>query len=925
MPKPTLIQSVFRKPTRSYASPNHRNPYADHDEDEDYLYGSYRPSSRASTSRPPSRYTSHVDRGVHLGYTEVGNPRYAEHEPSRQASKRRSTITGAQTPVNDLSAGTRFPKPVKQSQRSAGVSPGVNGWIENGQTEVTRSGTIVRKKKQNAIQTNGEEASSVVSDGLARTPTARRANQSAPSTLVHPKSSSVARTPSKTSKGTKATQQLVPPPQIPIQPRPPLPVVTEAPASPPRLPPRKVKPKQKQTTTQDVQSVVAPPLTPPISEKSISSKHRAEVEPEYSPAASSEASVPPPSRPRKSPKRKSFGEDILDDENDIFYTPRTSAEPNSARSTMVEPPTSAMLVAPQMVFQPPTPAAMEEADESPFHSEQSSSLSSSLHPQDGVSSSQMTLRGKRQSIRSPTPKSRHVNGRSQEEAEHVEDENAESDVGDIASEDEQDEDRSEKRRVSPSGSNRSFSKHSRGDAPRSRPPSVGQSASSGNIHRPKSRGSVKSSKTYDDFKIPNRDFYAARSEASYGGGRSAREGSIKSTTSGYGKGGWAAAAASRSGAASPVMYLPSGANDGWADFQPPPRQSKFTPLPPASQPQTFDKLVLGIPDNEAYEQQGEEGSYESSYDSSDEEDPDMPKPSRSYARPDGHSPPSHTPGSSNGGQTPPEQYQQNASRRKPVPAGSEGGYNLGRSLPSEPDSVEWHEETLQRFSRISSPPPPLPLGLPGERIISAPARNSSLDDSSLSRIPPRPLSRRSQTAPEPSSPPFDDRPQLPHYPSDRPMSPVSNYNYEDPPRPRSRVGFSAPSTMDPDTITLLPEMTAEDSARTYEPAESLRPPSRQSRRDNGNGNDVMRSASVFSGASRASKSDFEDYEDEKADVLGELPPIRRAKSALSFRKTSSNGGGDNGIGSSDWEGSSAGEGVLMESHGRDADTLGGYT
>ena len=90
--------------------------------------------------------------------------------------------------------------------------------------------------------------------------------------------------------------------------------------------------------------------------------------------------------------------------------------------------------------------------------------------------------------------------------------------------------------------------------------------------------------------------------------------------------------------------------------------------------------------------------------------------------------------------------------------------------------------------------------------------------------------------------------------------------------------------MDPDTITLLPEMTAEDSARTYEPPESLRPPSRQSRRETNGANGVKRSGSVMSRGSRASKSDFEDYEDEKADVLGELPPIRRAKSALSFQE-----------------------------------------
>ena len=648
---------------------------------------------------------------------------------SRQPSK--TTIYHnlvAQTPVNDLSAGTRFPKPVEtQSENPVAVSAErVNGWIENGQTEMTRSGTVVKKKKKKIIQQPQpqSEESSVVSSVAARTPSGGRAKQVAPSPLA---SSSAAPTPSKGSKAKKSTQHLIPPPPLPNQPRPLVPLVTEEePASPPQLPPRKVKPKKIQTTTQAVQSVVAPPLTPPISVKSMSSKHRVEAEPDYSPPTSSEAFVPAPSRPRKSPKRKSFGEIILDDDQDIFYTPRTVAEPPSARSTMVEPPTSAMFLAPQVVFHPPTPAAVEETEESPFHSEQSSSISSSLHPQDGVSTSQMTPRAKRKSAQSPTPLSRQVNGHAQEQAEQMPDQDGGSDVGDIASDDEQDEERSELRRVSPSGSHRSASKHSRSEPGRSRPPSVSQSASSGNIHRPKSRGSVRESKTYDDFKMPNinRESYA-RSEASYGA-RSIHEGSVKSSgTSGYGKGGWAAAAASRSGSTTPVMFMPSGANDGWADFQPPPRQSKFTPLPAASQPQTFDKLVLGIPDNQTYDQQPEEGSYESSYDSSEDEDLDAPKPSRSYARQDG------TPGSSNGGQTPPEQYQQQTNRRKPVPAGSEGGYSLGRSLSNEPEAIEWHEEALRRLSRISSPPPPLPLGLPGERVV-IPARTSSVDDSSLS-------------------------------------------------------------------------------------------------------------------------------------------------------------------------------------------------
>jgi hypothetical protein len=128
------------------------------------------------------------------------------------------------------------------------------------------------------------------------------------------------------------------------------------------------------------------------------------------------------------------------------------------------------------------------------------------------------------------------------------------------------------------------------------------------------------------------------------------------------------------------------------------------------------------------------------------------------------------------------------------------------------------------------------------------------------------------------------------------------------PAAQSVRGFDPPSFLDPDTLTVLPEMTPEDSARTYrpEPSESGR-----SRRTSGP-EGVRRSASVWDARGRYSRSEIGGVDrDEDEDFLDELP--RRAKSAMGHRGPESMHGG-----------SSYGEGVLMQSDGV-GESVTGYT
>ena len=871
---PTMLQAILRRPTRSYAASQHRSPWADHEDEDEY--NDYRERER---QRPPSRYTAHVDHGVLLGYTEMDNPRYATAGPSRKESKRRDNAAMA---AAQPSMGTQFPKPVRKVKSNVVIRDDYIVRVqEDDLVETTRTGTVKKKKKKKTRvveEYSSDEESSVVT-APTRTETVRKVKRPTTPHMVETrpmpaseptmKRSSMAPQPSSARvKPKKASAQAVPATQ-------PAPTVA-APKSSARH--------KLIVDSNPPDTIVAPPLTPPTSDKSSSER----------PPVNTESSPPPP-RPIKAAKRRSKAqpkeaEQEIEDE-DIFYTPDTTMAINSARSTIVEPPTSANAKskrgAPQMTFQPPTPAAAEELHESPFHSEQSSSVSSSLHPND---------------IPASHPVAHHLTQTRSQEFEYAyEDEDHDSAAGDMGSDEEVSERRSNVPVVDSSSGRRSKNGSPSRSSPvknGSRTPSTGRSGSSSQgDRRPVSRQSTARGDAQhpDDRTLPRRNSFT-RSEASFGG-KSARE-SVRS-----GGGGWAAA--SRSGATTPVaMFMPSGASDGFAEFtQPPPRQSKFTPLPPASQPQTFDKFVRGIQDPPP-----EDEVPESEEETSEEED-FMPRPSQSYAaqqeefRLQERPMPAPVP-------APRSLYSEYSQEDRFEAAMRQRSVNIAAAAaaylaePSPPPSPQRHDETYEQL--IGSQPPRRQNGNIESPPILAPR---------LPSIQPPIIQRQTSASKiKPSTLPI--QPEADHINEDyvRPVSPEEEYSPTDgyplsPPaeqlgRPLERVGFEAPSILNPDTITLLPVMTEEDSAKTYEPP--VRPPSRRQ-------GSVKRPASVLSGLSRRSKSDFGDYADEMDDVVPPLP-VRRTKSAMGLRNDVS-----------DWESSSAGEGVLMESNGLSPDSNGGYT
>lgn len=785
MPKPTLFQAVLRKPTRSYADPQAASPWSDYD------YPSAQPSPYAPAQ---SRYTAQRDGGVHLGYRDGPN----EAGPSsRRARPSPSVVSDTQ-----VSSSSRFPAPRKVSSMVA--------LREEGQYEVERVRTVKKKPKKRIDEMSvvSMDALSVDSRRMPRGTNSRMSSRTNSSevSLAHPPPF---RAHSDT--GTSSTRSS-PIPQLP-------PVMEKQynlPAARPGL-----------TVVQKaIARGITPPLTPPASEPSSeqSSRYRVPL-----PIVVPPMTVPP--IPTKSPKRLSIVSSHTEEsEEETFHTPASSMDnsPAVAAERTLRP------ILPVLSLQPPTPAPVPDPVASPFHSEQTS-----------TNSLFTTSSGSRTD--------------SKTEMQHEDDDDAHSAKGEAGSDDD---DESERRESSAKNSRQnSFTQPAfRPDSrPSSRAPSVvhlGPGASrsgsrtpsialsAGDDHRSPSRASTRRHTTrnsFDDF-VVRRNSMAA-SEMSF-----APEGSVRSV-SGYGKGGWAAAAASgsKSGRSSPVvMYMPTSGNDGWAGFQPPPRQSKFTPLPAASQPATFNRIVHGTTPN---------GSMPSSYsqesDEDSEEEPDAPLPSRSYRRTDYASENGYSESQASIPDTEDRFYQ--ALRQRQL--------SLGTAV--DPYAVP----NTPRAPSVMSVPPPAPRDVNSYR---QPSHRSSYNGSYDSR----PVQRETN---------------LQRYDS-RPTSPI-------PSRPSSRMGFDPPSFLNPDTLTLLPEMSAEDSAKTYIPSEPVRPP--------------RRPASAFGGFSRSGKSEA-DYEDER-DEVPDLP--KRAKSAMGHRDNAS----------SRWEGSSAGEGVLMESHGRGSEHVTGYS
>lgn len=815
------MQSVLRKPTRSYADPYATSPWADSSPDNNQ----YEP--------PQSRYAMQMDDGVHMGYRQRDGPNDAG--PSRRVERKTQSVVSE----SRSTVGTRFPAPRKAMSTAVLREEAREGY---GGSESGRGGNAKKKKKPRSV------AGSTMSVDRPASPLS-----------TAPSMSGTARRPAQTRFASVASDRSLTPPsslQLPSERE------SSSAASSSMAPasPRKTRIPQLSTTEgarpalnvvqKALVSRVVPPLSPPSSEwSSEQSINHLYISNKPNPVPVQEAASIPPPRTPKSPKRLSVSSlgAPSDAEEEAFYTPRTSMNVSlpvtGSASESMSNQQAANMVLPSLYFHPPTPAALSDAEDSPFYSEPTSTVS--LQPDTPFTP--RNVLGPVIVVKSPTPSPAPQRYTAEP------DEDAQSDTGEVGSDDDEEAERqhsaensrqnsfSRPRPVSAAGSHSpSNSQSGTRSRPVSRPPSVALSA--GDLMRPESRASTRlgsQRNAFDDFVVRRRGS-AAASEASF-----APEGSVRSNGTGVGKGGWAAAASIRSGAATPTrMFMPTGGNDGWADFQPPPRQSRFTPLPAAFRPRTFNNIVHGTSDTPG-------GSALSSYSqesSSEEEDETLPKASRSYAK--------RTYASESGYSETPSQSQLSMPLTEDRYLGSlqQRQANLGFSV--DPYAIP--------DMPVTGSMPNMPAYIP------SPSRNGSMLRQGLSQ-------RRSYTPPSITTP-YDSRPSSPN-----------------PSRPSSRMGFDPPAFLNPDTLTLLPEMTEEDSAKTYVPSE----PSRPSRRP----------ASVFGTRSRGGRSEV-DYTEER-DGVAVLPP--RSKSVMGLREKSSR-----------WEGSSAGDGVLTESHGRGSEHVTGY-
>ncbi|KAK4683889.1 hypothetical protein P7C73_g6325, partial [Tremellales sp. Uapishka_1] len=752
MPKPTFLQAVLRKPTRSYANPHAASPWADQVEEPYYA--------------PASSHYEHGDE---------------EHQrPLRRKAKSTVSVNADPTPSN------RFPKPVKRVATAVVIK----------EDRIVHVSPTVKKKKEKrpVVQFDDSSASSSqVSELRRQRPTSINYHEGSLRTQSEASSSA---------------------PSSPIPPA--SPVSVQQPVSEPR------KSRLSNIASQHDYPPSFSVLTPPSSDTSATT------------AGSSTSRHAPVKHVSLAPALPTIfvasPEPQTDNEDEAFHTPRSSLDTARPFSTDTAHPIdlstahpapdhtsrsspARTLVAPSLTIQPPTPAPLPDPDTSPFHSEPSSSRSSSSH-------------AARSHRPSPSLEIPFANAPREEEVE----DDIESAHGEAGSPEEegQREFFEPRERVPSRPSSRAYS----------RPSSSVGSQSQATYQRPLSRQSTTRSgrNNYDDFVVRSRDSETShRPQSAYGG-------SVKS-----GGGGWAAAAATRSGATSPVMFMPSG-GDGWAAFQQPERQSKFTPLPPASQPTTFDRLLgaeRGRSVAQTNSQRSGGGLRAPSADSSPSEYSQMsdgnplPKPSRSYIK-------------------------------RSTDCTSENGSG-GTQHPSSSDSYPerrhspYHEQapTQASYSRPSS----VMSGLYHAR--SQPSLQS------------RPESTMSLSSP---------------------------------------LAMHPPSFLNPDTLSFLPEMTEQDSDRLYQTSQrderrdsrpasrqSFRTPSRQSFRPSSRQGEHPRRANSVFGFSKSG-----DNEDE-----GSERQVRKSKSVVGNSKVLDN--------ERKWEGSSYGEGVLMQSNGLNGEASGGYT
>ncbi|WWC70209.1 uncharacterized protein I206_104159 [Kwoniella pini CBS 10737] len=888
MPKPTFLQAVLKKPTRSYADPYHSSPWDDQDQQdstEQYGGNSYYSSSR---------YNDHTSNGA------------GPSKPRRAGSTVSSSVMSDIVPSSSAhSLSSRFPKPARrvvsnitlrdgqiiQANSSAipkSSSSGIGGSSStsrkntikgtraayNGEEGLTRDGTVKKKKRKPKSELNNLDDDSIISsptsnESLVRPPPMHsrysETSSSAPSSPIPPLSPST------------STQQI---PTIPIG--------------------RNVE----QTISRPTQKSLSPLplLTPPSSEMSTPNSSANRIQ-----TMASNKTIP--EIPRKAtlvpPKVVIKVESDDEEEEDVFYTPRSSVmdlqlpSPVESEPLQTPQPMQQHPMPPTLNFLPPTPAPMNETSVSPFHSEPSSTTSS-LHPdRPFVPHFPPSSIGLSDQNTAPVPETVIP-------FQQREDDDAHSAYGQVGSDEEE---------FSERQGRQSKSRQASGTFDRSRSglwsnhsSVIGRpSSSSIDGHRASSRHSSSrqiSRNSSDELQFHrHRRASVPASEASFVSIPNKPEASMRGSISGYGKGGWAAAnsMSGRSRPSSPVMFMPT-SGDGFADFHvpPPPRQSKFTPLPSASLSPTFDKITDGVRLGGS-SIKGSQNEYPSE---------------RKYG--EGLRPPSR-------GDSSPSEYSQFSD-------GLEGLEQPSRSYlkkdtseashstpPSEDDSramdTRWTPEQSNRM------PAPGTLAFPVARVGS-----NSIDNYSVSRPPSRAASYTT-SADRPMSPQMDYRPpsRAASRTTERPMSPSSDYR-PDPVmlnRPisvmsnsNSPMTFNSPSFLNPDILTILPEMTHEDSDKLYRSTASESGKGRRtSVQDWGSYNPSKRS-SIF----RARSEVGHDHEEDEGDAP--VPPPRRSKSVMGFRNLShANEYHDE----KQWQGSTYGDGVLMESNGRAPDSVGGYT
>lgn len=945
MPKPSFMQSVLRKPTRSYADPYAISPWSDnYDEPIPEVY------------TRPSRYEPVIDRGAHLGYRErerdVGRRRDVSEDagPSRPKPRRTATtISNLPPPRPSSSMSTRFPKPARKVTSTVELRETVIVHRRQPDVERVARGDGIKKKKPKAKripEDNYSEASS--STGMPFTSAAdlRRMKN----TSVNDDNSSLASDPSaaglpqayrpytRASESSSSRSSPAPPVTPAI-----IPYMSNGEG--PQHTTRKRRPSASVIQTNVISSNVAP-LTPPESDASfgtLNSSDRAHVRPtRTSPLRPDDepAQFPPPrvinintantgvdrsvlSSPQvTSPPRSSRLSPRYDSESEDekFYTPRQSmnsiapkleipeeeeedggkvkrpaAEPVDESVETIPAP---RVMAPVLALQPPTPAAIEDFENSPL-----------------------------QEADSPTVKG-HASGISLAPAidsPSLDEDERHSIYPEVGSDSEGEGEASPQppsRPPSQAGHLRQFSKsqpHSRASSfslaprPSSRTGSMvilsSQRTTSPDERRsstlpPKAKTSISPSvdgglsarssqrtspRSMGDFKVFRRNS-AAVSESSFGGR------SEGAPASGYGKGGWAAAHASssRSNVASPVrMLMPSGLNHGWADHQVPVRTSKFTPLPPASQAATFENLRLGEELLAVQQQREEEESSSASEYSKVSSGEPMALPSRSYAK---QSQSSYS-------------YDSEDTRDMPPPPLPSRGPR-GQHTDSPESMIDPYAVTRDRSDtiRAESPRHSRPPRLQDSRPPSAMERYSRSSSSNNNPTDPRRsesrLSYQTRTTPPSglsrSTSPYPTIPTSPVW--SRPESVMSSTT--------TTRGFDAPSFLNPDTLTLLPEMTVEDSTRTYipDPEGDAQRKAEAIRRTRSS---IYAKSMKSAKSVKSARSDDEGDHDEEARA-----PSRRSKSVMSHRKPDL----------SRWETSTAaGEAVLMESNGLDQPHTGGYT